>query len=56
MCCGVYIEPVLFSPRAVGIGVGKERRAAELALMEDLAPYLNKLAEGLEISGLNAYA
>ena len=38
------------------LGLGwKERRAAELALMEDLAPYLNKLAEGREISGLNAY-
>lgn len=33
----------------------KERRTAELALMEDLVPYLQKLAEGREISGLNAY-
>ena len=33
----------------------KARRTAELALMEDLVPYLNKLAGGREISGLNAY-
>lgn len=33
----------------------KARRTAELALMEELAPYLNKLAGGREISGLNAY-
>jgi len=33
----------------------KERRVAELALMEDLVPYLQKQAEGREISGLNAY-
>lgn len=33
----------------------KARRTAELALMEDLVPYLNKLASGREISGLNAY-
>ena len=33
----------------------KARRAAELALMEDLVPYLQKLAGGREISGLNAY-
>lgn len=33
----------------------KGRRVAELALMEDLLPYLQKLAEGREISGLNAY-
>ena len=33
----------------------KARRVAELALMEDLLPYLQKLAEGREISGLNAY-
>lgn len=33
----------------------KQRRNAELALMEELAPYLNKLAGGREISGLNAY-
>ena len=33
----------------------KARREAELALMEDLLPYLQKLAEGRAISGLNAY-
>ncbi|OQX11945.1 MAG: DEAD/DEAH box helicase [Thiothrix lacustris] len=33
----------------------KQRRKAELALMQELAPYLNKLAGGREISGLNAY-
>lgn len=33
----------------------KARRVAELALMEELVPYLNKLAGGREISGLNAY-
>lgn len=33
----------------------KARREAELALMEDLLPYLQKQAEGREISGLNAY-
>lgn len=33
----------------------KARREAELALMEDLLPYLQKLAEGRDISGLNAY-
>jgi len=33
----------------------KVRRKAELALMEELVPYLQKLAEGREISGLNAY-
>ncbi|WP_163014149.1 type I restriction endonuclease subunit R, EcoR124 family, partial [Pseudomonas viridiflava] len=33
----------------------KARREAELALMEDLLPYLQKLAGGREISGLNAY-
>ncbi|HRJ51526.1 MAG TPA: type I restriction endonuclease subunit R [Candidatus Thiothrix moscowensis] len=33
----------------------KQRRKAELALMEELAPYLNKLAGGRDISGLNAY-
>ncbi|MCF6225625.1 MAG: type I restriction endonuclease subunit R, partial [Xanthomonadales bacterium] len=34
----------------------KARRVAELALMEELLPYLHKLAEGRqEISGLNAY-
>ncbi|MGQ2966927.1 type I restriction endonuclease subunit R [Methylophilus sp.] len=33
----------------------KQRRTAELSLMEELAPYLNKLAGGREISGLNVY-
>ena len=33
----------------------KARRVAELALMEDLVPYLQKQAEGQEISGLDAY-
>jgi type I restriction enzyme R subunit len=33
----------------------KERRIKELALMEDLVPLLKKLAEGREISGLEAY-
>ncbi len=42
----------LLSPLGLG---WKQRRVAELALMEQLAPYLNKLAGGREISGLNAY-
>jgi len=42
----------LLSPLELG---WKERRVAELALMEDLVPYLQKQAEGREISGLNAY-
>lgn len=33
----------------------KDRRVAELALMEDLVPLLNKLAQGRNIAGLNAY-
>jgi type I restriction enzyme R subunit len=33
----------------------KDRSRAELALMEDLAPLLNKLAQGREVSGLAAY-
>lgn len=33
----------------------KARTEAELALMEDLAPLLHKLAHGREISGLSAY-
>lgn len=33
----------------------KARTQAELALMEDLVPMLNKLAQGREISGLAAY-
>lgn len=38
------------------LGLGwKARRIAELALMEDLVPYLQKQAEGREISGLNVY-
>jgi len=42
----------LLSPLGLG---WKARREAELALMEDLVPYLQKLAGGREISGLNAY-
>lgn len=42
----------LLSPLELG---WKARREAELALMEDLVPHLQKLAEGREISGLNAY-
>ncbi|NTV47973.1 MAG: type I restriction endonuclease subunit R, partial [Chlorobiales bacterium] len=33
----------------------KQRRHKELALMEDLIPLLHKLAQGREISGLEAY-
>jgi len=33
----------------------KDRTKAELALMEDLVPLLNKLAQGRDISGLAAY-
>jgi type I restriction enzyme R subunit len=33
----------------------KTRRQKELVLMEDLIPLLHKLAQGREISGLNAY-
>jgi type I restriction enzyme R subunit len=33
----------------------KDRRVAELSLMEELLPYLNKLAQGRDISGLAAY-
>src|SRR5690606_31725106 len=33
----------------------KERRARELALMEDLVPLLNQRANGQKISGLSAY-
>ena len=33
----------------------KERTTKELALMEDLMPLLTKLAQGREISGLEAY-
>ncbi|MDN0122385.1 type I restriction endonuclease subunit R [Yersinia aleksiciae] len=42
----------LLAPLALG---WKARRVAELALMEDLVPYLQKRAEEREISGLNAY-
>ncbi|MEG0084101.1 MAG: type I restriction endonuclease subunit R [Massilia sp.] len=42
----------LLSPRELG---WKERSRAELALMEDLLPLLKKIAQGREISGLNAY-
>ncbi|UJP05574.1 MAG: hypothetical protein LZF61_00920 [Nitrosomonas sp.] len=37
------------------LGELKQRRVAELALMVGLLPYLQKLAGGREISGLNAY-
>ena len=38
------------------LGLGwRERRARELALMDDLLPLLKKRAEGRDISGLNAY-
>ena len=38
------------------LGLGwKARREAELAMMADLLPFLQKLAGGREISGLNAY-
>jgi type I restriction enzyme R subunit len=33
----------------------KQRSKAEIALMQDLAPQLKKLAQGREISGLAAY-
>ena len=33
----------------------KERTTKELALMDDLMPLLKKLAQGREISGLEAY-
>ncbi|WP_264273331.1 type I restriction endonuclease subunit R [Duffyella gerundensis] len=42
----------LFTPLGLG---WRARRVAELALMEDLVPYLQKQAEGCEISGLDAY-
>lgn len=42
----------LLAPRELG---WKERSKAELALMADLLPLLKKLAQGREISGLNAY-
>ena len=38
------------------LGLGwRERRERELTLMADLAPLLNKRADGRDISGLNAY-
>ncbi|HGJ5854521.1 type I restriction endonuclease subunit R [Arsenophonus nasoniae] len=42
----------LFAPLVLG---WKARRGAELALMADLVPYLQKQAAGRQISGLNAY-
>lgn len=42
----------LFRPRSLG---WKARAQAELALMEDLIPWLNRKAEGREISGLEVY-
>ncbi len=42
----------LFAPLELG---WKARSKAELALMEDLAPFLKKQAGGREISGLKAY-
>lgn len=42
----------LFGPMNLG---WKARTQAELRLMEELAPLLNKLAQGREISGLSAY-
>jgi len=42
----------LLAPLALG---WKDRRIKELALMEDLVPLLNKLAQGRNIAGLNAY-
>ena len=42
----------LLAPRELG---WKDRRVAELALMDDLLPLLKKLAQGREISGLAAY-
>ena len=38
------------------LGLGwKQRSKAEIALMQDLAPQLKKMAQGQEISGLAAY-
>ncbi|ABA56971.1 type I restriction-modification system endonuclease [Nitrosococcus oceani ATCC 19707] len=42
----------LFAPLELG---WKARSKAELALMEELAPFLKKQAQGREISGLAAY-
>lgn len=39
------------------LGLGwKDRTRRELALMEDLTPVLERLAQGREIAGLSAYA
>ncbi len=39
------------------LGLGwKDRTRRELALMEDLTPLLERLAQGREIAGLSAYA
>lgn len=42
----------LFTPKALG---WKERSIKEVALMKDLKPWLNKMAQGRDISGLNVY-
>jgi type I restriction enzyme R subunit len=42
----------LFAPLELG---WKERAKAELALMQELIPLLNKLTQGKDISGLSAY-
>ncbi len=42
----------LFTPQALG---WKERSIKEVALMKDLKPWLNKMAQGRDISGLSVY-
>jgi type I restriction enzyme R subunit len=42
----------LFTPQALG---WKERSIREVALMKDLKPLLNKMAQGRDISGLGVY-
>lgn len=42
----------LFTPQALG---WKERSIKEVTLMKDLKPWLNKMAQGRDISGLNVY-
>lgn len=42
----------LFTPQALG---WKERSIKEVALMKDLKPWLNKMAQGGDISGLGVY-
>lgn len=42
----------LFAPLELG---WKARSQAELALMDELVPFLHKQAQGREISGLAAY-